>query len=180
MKRRVTKSRLSAIVAEAAREVAAVKLASFEGASPTEFAASRKPPASSGKKAKVPKDRIVRLRKETAELLASGDWATANSGHLVALYASAHESVYGVEAEEVLDPKAWALATIKASRLTNQYFNGQTPDVVEFVRWTWAREKKRSMKAGDDARRIGWALQFSPTLVTDFRRWTLHGAKVQG
>lgn len=179
MRRKIPPTRLAKIVAEAARQVASAKLTSGDGVSPAEFAATRPPPR--GKSAKVPKDRIDKLRVETKTFVDSRDFSRANSGHLVALYAACHVDVYGVEAGELLDPKAWALATIKASRLTNTYFEGSAQKVVDFIRWTWAREKKRGPTAEDviGPRRIGWQLQFAPTLVTDYRRWELHASKVQ-
>jgi hypothetical protein len=102
-----------------------------------------------------------------------GDWSTATPATIVGLYAVLHEKVYGVEPEELAE--AWLGAVSAAKRLLEESpFNGDVARLVDFVRFTWKREKMAEDKArgtGNVRRRVGWRLQFvSRALVVDYKR----------
>lgn len=115
--------------------------------------------------------RTAAAREKMNEMAASGDWAGADGLHLVALYEMAHREVYGVEPLE-LDAKARFLAVGAATRLTEKFFDGDYAGAVSFMRWTWHREQEREKwrrANGRDGQRIGWRLQFSAAMVSDYR-----------
>ena len=91
--------------------------------------------------------------------------------HFVALYAKLHEHVYGVAPTE-LEDVAWFAACKEADRIFNEFQNSKLL-MFDFMRWVWRREraaeKRRKADGVETSRRIGWRLQFSRTLVTDFR-----------
>jgi len=116
----------------------------------------------------------AKVREHLREMLVSGDFATATASHLVALYEWCHEQVYGARPSELDAGDAWKLATFAAAKLTKDEFDGEFQRAIEFVRWTWQREKARE-KARREGRnnsvgRVGWRLQFvTRHLVTDYR-----------
>lgn len=115
---------------------------------------------------------VDRAKEETARFLDAGDWSQARGTHLVALYAWLHEKVYGVETAE-LDGKSWAAAASMAQRMVDSYFDRSFEKAVAFMHWTWRREQERDKWARANGRsrgRVGWRLQFSGTIVTDYRR----------
>lgn len=119
--------------------------------------------------------RALRTAKEqVSEMMNEGRFAEARGRHFVALYVQLHESVYGVEPLELMQGDAWSGAASAADRMLKSEFRGNAPDMIEFVRWVWKREraveKKRRSDGGGNGRRIGWRLQFMQRhLLTDFR-----------
>lgn len=105
---------------------------------------------------------------EARERLEAGRWGDAEPRHLVGLYAVLHESVYGVAPEE-LAGDAFPGATSAARKLAAEL--GGAEAVVEFLRWTWSRERGREKKREPgEGFRIGWRLMFcARTLVTDWK-----------
>lgn len=101
-------------------------------------------------------------------------WASAQPKHLVALYSLLHEQVYGVAPVELKD--VWKGVVSAAKGMLEKEFNGDAKAFIEFIRWTWRRERAREVhrqkeNAGHmQASRIGWALQFkSRAMLTDYR-----------
>ena len=124
---------------------------------------------------------ISKASVEADAMATAGTWDGARGVHLVALYAWMHREVYGVEASE-LSPtsgagqKEWALAGVLAQRFCAQNFGGEMAECVEFMRWAWKREQFKERKrrngearAEDQGFRMGWRLQFSARLATDYR-----------
>lgn len=109
-------------------------------------------------------------RKEAERYAEARAWSTAAGRQFVGLYSLLHERVYGVRPDE-LDSPAFFAAVAAAERAIRTL--GIPDKVFEFVRWTWRREEAREQKRRDqsdgNAFRIGWRLQFSPSMVTDFR-----------
>lgn len=93
--------------------------------------------------------------------------------HLVALYARLHEQIYGVAPEELGEGRAMLAASSSASKLVREAMRGSLVEAIEFLRWTWRRERFVEQKRranGETGRRIGWRLQFaSAGLLTDYR-----------
>lgn len=119
---------------------------------------------------------------EAALMKAADDFSEAEPRHVVALYALLHRAVYGVEPAE-LRAAEWTLAVMAVRRLVDREFDGSVPKLVELLRWTWRREIRAHARAnGSERRRIGWRLQFSPSLVTDYRVHMVLGrsAKAKG
>lgn len=117
------------------------------------------------------KDTIARVKAKMEEMAASGDWSGASGTHLVALYAWLHAQVYGVENAE-LDGRQWALAAQAAGRMVANHFADDYGSAVVFLRWAWKREQGREQWRREnhkDGGRIGWRLQFSGSIVTDYR-----------
>lgn len=95
-------------------------------------------------------------------------WDEFTPKNFVALYCLLHGNVYGVIPEEVRD--SFSLAVGAAMRQLKNEFSGDKLRMVEFMRWTWAREKKRNAtRSEDNDFRIGWRLQFGRTLLSDYR-----------
>ena len=93
--------------------------------------------------------------------------------HLVALYARLHEQIYGAKAGELAEGKSFLAACSSASKLVRDEMRGSFGEAVEYLRWTWRRERFVEQKRranGETGRRIGWRLQFaSAGLLTDYR-----------
>lgn len=122
----------------------------------------------------VPKTRIAKAKVELEELMGAKDWRSFQPLHLVLLWAKCHESVYGVAPDAEMTAVMWRMAAMHAAKLTVQEFGGDVLEAIEFVRWTWLRERYREAMAKRSGQprvsRIGWRLQFAQRyLVTDYR-----------
>lgn len=100
-----------------------------------------------------------------------GDWEGAEPRHMVGLYAALHTQVYGVPPDELKD--VWRGAVASAKSMLEKNFDNDPYKLVEFIRWTWLRERKREEKRRaekQDGSRIGWVLQFKhQAMLTDYR-----------
>ena len=99
-------------------------------------------------------------------------WDDAGPMVLVGLFVFLHTTVYGVSPGELDEGKTLLAAASAARRLITDL--GSPVAVVEFVRWTWARERtrmRRRQSAPDESPwRISWRWQFaSRQLLTDYR-----------
>lgn len=151
-----------------------LKYPTAEAAQAAEAAAALEAFAGVGKPKRKPSIDPERYRKELRGMLAEDTLAKATPAHLVALYEYAHENVYGVRPAELSTRAVWRTAMFSAARLLREEFNGEASLCVDFIRWTWKREKARehARRKGTNASigRIGWRLQFvTRHLVTDYR-----------
>ena len=105
---------------------------------------------------------------EADQMRAASDFTAARPRHFVGLYALFHNHVYGVAPSE-LSGKTWTAACLMAARILDREFGKDIDRFVSFIAWTWRREKRAHVRASGERRRLGWRLQFSPTLVTDYR-----------
>ncbi len=114
-----------------------------------------------------------RRHMELAEQLCrTEEWAAAKPGVLVALYAKLHAHVYGVLPAELDSPREWLQACRAAGLLVKRDFGGDAARAVDFMAWCWDREEGRERwrrEHGRDGGRIGWRLQFSRSLLSDWR-----------
>lgn len=94
-----------------------------------------------------------------------GDWSGCNGRALVGLYAHCHRLVYRVPADDLQAEAAMTTASRRASKLMREHAGGNGELMARFVKWTWEREQNRRHRS----MRIGWRLQFSPGLFTEFR-----------
>jgi hypothetical protein len=121
--------------------------------------------------------RTEAARVDMRRMLETGDWSEANGIHLVVFFEFLHAEVYGVAPLEV-DAKVRFLATGAATKLVEKFFENDFGACASFMIWKWKREessqKWRRENGRDPGRPIGWRLQFSPVLVTEYR---MHGEK---
>jgi hypothetical protein len=108
------------------------------------------------------------LMTETSVLNSEKRWDEFQAKHFVALYCMLHNHVYKVVPEEAREN--FKLLVKAADKMLEAHFSGKKQDMIEFVRWVWARESKRN-KARDPENdfRIGWRLQFGSTFLSDYR-----------
>lgn len=102
----------------------------------------------------------------------AGDWEGASGKDLVGLYAFCHRSVYGAPAGELANVGQFRAASKAAAKMIRESFDGDVGAAVDFVRWTWLREREREEWAAENRRnrgRLGWRLAFSERIVTDYR-----------
>lgn len=116
---------------------------------------------------------VERVRRELERAISAKELGALRPIHLVALWARCHAQVYGAAPAE-LTRDAWLPAKSAAEKLVREEFDGDVAAAVEFLRWTWTREKQREDRArrvGEDrVSRIGWRLMFAQRyLLTDYR-----------
>ncbi len=110
-------------------------------------------------------------RGELEVMISNDDFAAARPIHLVVLYLKLHERVYGVDAIDC-GPGERVAAVARAKSMVGESFDNSVPAAVEFLRWTWTRENEREKfrrGRGSGGQRIAWRLQFSNTLIVDYR-----------
>jgi hypothetical protein len=97
------------------------------------------------------------------------DYSNLSYRAVVGLFVILHTQVYGVEPEDLLDGHAMDGAMSSARRLVDHEFAGRLDCALEYVRWTWRREKRQFPGRLSDWR-ITWRWQLaSRTLMTDYR-----------
>ena len=87
---------------------------------------------------------------------------------MIGLYAYLHEKVYGVLPDELAEDWYPALSIVKK-------FMEKHGDLkfIEFMRWTWQREKRSKIKNPESDFTISWRYQFSQKLVTQYKIFLL-------
>lgn len=125
--------------------------------------------AGPAKKRGKPNPRLAqtRARAELIRLREEGRLPEFQGRHFVAFYLELHAHVYKVEASE-LDGVEWWAAVTSAEKLLVSAFDGDRGKMLDFMRWTWQREKWKAANA-DSPRRYVWRWQFSTSAVTDYR-----------
>ena len=105
-------------------------------------------------------------------MIRSGDWDNARASHLVALYDRLHVRCYKVECAE-LGPSERYNAAMMAANMVKRHFGGEYVEAAAFMRWVWEKEIKDEKWRRDherfNARRIGYRLMFSGSMITDYR-----------
>lgn len=102
----------------------------------------------------------------------SGDWDSACGATMVGLYAFCHRLIYGIVPEELKEPGTFKVAARVAARFVRTHFDGDWSVAAEFLKWSWEREKGRhtwGLANGVQRSRLSWRLQFSATMVTDWK-----------
>lgn len=102
----------------------------------------------------------------------SGEWDGVSGSILVGLYAMLHVRVYHVRPEELSSQVEFRRAAGAAKRILVTHFNADGDAMVEFMKWSWAREKKRAewARQKQHARsRMQWRFMFAASMVTDYR-----------
>lgn len=133
------------------------------------------PPATEKKRRAAPtttKQAREKFCTEAEQFRKDGAWEKFTPGHFVALYGICHERVYGCWPAELTQGAVFSLAKFAAVRILKHEFDDNVGAMRAFITWTWMREQRNEQWRRDnqkEGRRIGWKLQFSPTLVSDFR-----------
>jgi hypothetical protein len=102
----------------------------------------------------------------------SGEWEGAKGSTLVGLYALCHQLIYGIVPEELRELPAFRGAAKQAAGFVHAHFGDDYGAAAAFVKWAWEREKKKhvwALKNGATRNRMSWRLQFSASLLTDWR-----------
>lgn len=110
----------------------------------------------------------------------SGDWDGASGATLVGLYAFCHRLLYTVLPEELAAVPKFNAAAKRAKAFVHDHFADDFGAAAAFIKWSWEREKRKNQWCRDngvEARRLGWLLQFSPSLLTD---WRVDAARKRG
>jgi hypothetical protein len=130
---------------------------------------------------------VDETRAELEGMIKSGGWEEARPKHFVELFMRMHARVYGVEAIEMA--RGWKVRTAAASmaaRLMRDHFGGDPSALATFVRWVWREQDRAEQRRRDGTLagdfRISWRYQWSPGLVTSYRRALLleKGRSVHG
>lgn len=99
------------------------------------------------------------------------DWDGADESTMIGLFGWLHVEVYGVDPIPELR-HSWHFARQAVVKIRREEFD-QLSDIVEFVRWTWKREREREKWRRENGRsggRISWRTQFSyRDLLVEFR-----------
>lgn len=102
----------------------------------------------------------------------TGEWEDASARSFVGLYAMCHRMTYGVEASDLREKFKFNGATKAATKALHDFFDDDKSEFVEFIKWTWEREKGREEWAARESKirgRMGIRLQFSAGMITDYR-----------
>lgn len=105
--------------------------------------------------------------KDATVRAASGEWEDAGAGTIVGLYALCHQRLYGVEPIELKTD--FGMARRRVMTLLRDEFDGDVDAFVQFVRWAWLRQERRVARSGPSDYRMGWRVQFSSAVLTDWR-----------
>lgn len=103
---------------------------------------------------------------------ASGEWAGAKGATLVGLYAFCHRLIYGLLPEELREAPQFRAASKAAATFAHAHFDDDLGAVAAYIKWAWEREKKKhtwALRNGATRNRMSWRLQFSPSLLTDYK-----------
>ena len=123
-----------------------------------------------GKKRRKPQIDVDRARKELQGMIQAKNYAQAKPLHMVALYEWAHCTVYKVPPAEFTQKVTWRLAAMAAGKMLKDDFAGDGPEMVNYLRWVWAREAARERRQRVAGSRVGWPLSFRyRALLTDDR-----------
>lgn len=119
----------------------------------------------------VPDGKWAKAVAVATERARAGDWSESTPLDYVALFAVLHESVYGV-APGGFGPPERHRACGLAAVLLKRDFAGDVAGLVEFMRWAWARERKREAERRAKGVTAGWninfRLMFGGVLVNDY------------
>lgn len=122
-----------------------------------------------------------RAQADVGRMIAVDDWSEATPKHFVELYVHLHRQIYGVDVLELGQAKVRASAASMAKRTLVDHFGGDGDALAAFMRWVWQRqaveEAQRRAGARDGDFRVTWRYQWSPRLVTDYRRHEVAGRR---
>ena len=127
------------------------------------------PPPSKSRRTLSQKDAQL-LIAQAGEMIQSGDFRRAGARHLVGLWAWCHERTYGVA--PAMTGREWTQAGFAAGSLLKSDFDGKAEQMVPFLRWTWAEERRAHewrQENGRTSNPLGWRLQFSRRHVVKWR-----------
>ena len=116
------------------------------------------------------RDALTRAEIDMVRLRKAAHWDKAKGMHFVALFAWLHREIYKVESIDLYKDGAAFAAASAAEKLLRDEFKGIGDDLVKFIAWCWARERKRMERGTESSWRLNWRGQFvSRTLLVDYR-----------
>jgi hypothetical protein len=104
---------------------------------------------------------------ETERMMRTAKWSDAEPTHFVETFRAMHVLVYHVAA--LMPANERRKAERLAAETLREHFDNDSSTMAAFVYWTWERESTRAAHPSNFHRPMGWRLQFSPSLVTDWR-----------
>lgn len=132
----------------------------------------RRPAKKTPKKPKQVSGAFVREAMNRAQEHArKRSWEGADETTILGLFAWLHEQVYGVDPTPELRG-SWLFARNAVAKIRREEFESLDA-MVDYVRWTWKRERERERWRRDNGRpggRISWRTQFAyRDLIVEFR-----------
>ena len=116
-----------------------------------------------------------------AELRAqTGEWEGIPSRIFVGLYGLCHRILYGFVPDELKVTREFDKAAKMAARRLRESFDNDAEEMVEFIKWSWERQKSKEAWAinnGKNVSRLNIFAQFSPSLVSDYRKAVIDRAR---
>lgn len=165
VRRRRKKTPRKAVVDEARRETARSSVASF-----LSHKSKRTPIGGAAGTRKLP--RIEQAVDDAEHRSKSGTWEGATGRTLVGLYALCHRIVYGEIPLELYQKAEFSVAARMATKALHEWFGDDPALFVEFLKWSWEREKGRdawATREGKSRSRMRARFQFSAAMVQDWR-----------
>ena len=102
----------------------------------------------------------------------TGKWDDARPTAFVGLYALCHRMLFKVLPGE-LESKVEFKGALRMAGQVHARFEYNGEDVAAFIVWTWEREQRREKWAAGKGEtrdfRVGYRLQFSPRMITDWQ-----------
>ncbi len=102
----------------------------------------------------------------------TGNWQDARPTAFVGLYALCHRMLFKVLPGE-LESKIEFKGALRMAGQVHARFEYNGENVASFIRWTWEREQRREKWAANKGEtrdfRVGYRLQFSPRMITDWQ-----------
>jgi hypothetical protein len=122
-----------------------------------------------GKRGKSKVEKSFLEAKKRAEV---GDWVGSTGKVFVGLYSLCYSLVYGNIPLELFKNGDFNIVSRMANKALHEYFYDDVDEFVEFIKWSWEREKFRDAKAlreGYTRGRMVARYQFSLNYIEDYR-----------
>lgn len=110
----------------------------------------------------------------------SGDWDEAKGRTFVGVYALCFQMVYGKIPLPLTEKAEVARGARIAMNCLHKHFADDKDAMVEFVKWTWGREKRKhtwALGQGVERKPMGVGLQFAASLVQEYWIYSRSGRR---
>lgn len=110
----------------------------------------------------------------------TGDWEGADAKTLVGLYIVCHRMVYGLLPDDLLPDTEMRKAIRVARKCLTESFTDDASEMVDFIKWTWKRQRSKedwALRQGRDLGRFMVWTQFKKSTVVDYRKALLDSAR---
>jgi len=112
--------------------------------------------------------RVASFVAQADEMVKSGEWNDARPVHFVGLYKLLHQWCYGVESQ--LSGMTFMAASSAAARMLRSSFGDDRSAFLDYLRWTWGRERETEKWRRDNGKPGGvmsWQRVFLQTGMVD-------------